>query len=71
MEEGVELCEVYRGAPAFQPRAECQDHDGKSFKVIDVYNGHRARYHPVVNEFAFSIPIGPNCHHTIRRLKVI
>jgi len=69
-EEGVEFCEVYRAAPAEKPRPECLDHDGEKFKVIEVYNGHRARYHPIENKSAFSIPIGPNCHHTIRRLKV-
>jgi hypothetical protein len=69
IEEGEEFCEIYRAAYASQPRPECQDHDGKRFKVIDVYKGHRARYWPTTNEFAFSIPIGPNCHHTIRRIK--
>lgn len=70
MEEGVESCEVYRAAYASEPRPDCQDHDGKTFKVLDVYKGHRARYWPIVNKTAFSIPIGPNCHHTIRRLKI-
>jgi hypothetical protein len=69
MEEGVEHCEVYRAEQAWQPRPDCQDHEGKRFKVIDVYNGHRARYWPVENDSAFSVPIGPNCHHTIRRIK--
>lgn len=69
MEEKGEFCEVYRAALASQPRPVCQDHDGKRFRVIDIYQGHRARYWPATNESAFSIPIGPNCHHTIRRIK--
>lgn len=69
IEEKVEQCEVYRAEAAWEPRSECQDHDGKIFQVSDVYNGHRARYWPSVNPMAFSVPVGPNCHHTIRRLK--
>jgi hypothetical protein len=69
MEEGEEYCEVYRAGLAAQPRPECRDHDGKQFKLIDVYNGHRAQYWPKPNNTAFSIPIGPNCHHTIRRIR--
>lgn len=70
MDEGVEYCEVYRADSAKEPRPECLDHDGKKFKVADIYNGHRSRYHPPPgNPKALSIPVGPNCHHTIRRLK--
>jgi len=69
MEEGVEYCEVYRAESAWQPRSQCQDHDGKQFKVIDIHNGHRATYWPAPNPNAFSVPVGPNCHHTIRRVK--
>jgi hypothetical protein len=67
IEEGVEHCEVYRAEPTWDPRPECQDHDRKQFKVLDIYNGHRARYWPTANSMALSVPIGPNCHHTIRR----
>jgi hypothetical protein len=33
-----------------------------------VYDGHRARYWPTENPTAVSVPFGPNCHHTIRRI---
>ncbi|HKU48929.1 MAG TPA: hypothetical protein VJP79_03170 [Nitrososphaera sp.] len=66
-EEGVEYCEVYRAEAAWQPRPECEDHDGKRFKVSEIYNGHRARYWPTENPAALSVPVGVNCHHTIRR----
>jgi hypothetical protein len=68
IEEGVEHCEVYRAEAAWQPRSQCQDHDGKRFKVIDIYNAHRASYWPESNPTALSVPVGPNCHHTIRRV---
>lgn len=67
MDEGVESCEVYRAAPAYQPRSECRALEGRA-SVQDVYSGHRARYYPVANPSAFSLPVGPNCHHSIRRL---
>jgi hypothetical protein len=69
MDEGVDLCEVYRAAPAYVPRSECRALEGKTLLVQDVYAGHRAKYHPVKNPRAFSIPAGPNCHHSIRRVR--
>jgi hypothetical protein len=68
MDEGVEECEVYRAAPAYQPRSECRTLEGGVLSVREVYEGHRAKYHPMPNPGAFSIPVGPNCHHSIRRL---
>lgn len=69
MDEGEEFCQVYRAAPAWQPREECLAHEGKTYSVKDIYEGHRARYWPLPgNPNAFSIPAGPYCHHTIRRL---
>lgn len=70
MEEGETYCEVYRAAPAWQPRPECLSHEGKIFEVKLIYNGHRAKYWPSPgNPNAFSIPVGPNCHHSIRRVR--
>jgi hypothetical protein len=70
MEEGVEVCQIYRAAPAWQPRGECLSHEGGTFAVRAVYAGHRARYWPEPgDEDAFSIPAGPNCHHAIRRVE--
>lgn len=68
LEEGVARCEVYRGGqPKWEP-ADCADHEGLHLPVQEVYDGHRARYWPTENPDATSVPFGPNCHHTIRRL---
>ena len=45
MDEGETCVEVYRAAPARQPRRECRQHEGKQYKAIDIYRGHRAGYH--------------------------
>ena len=69
IEEGEEYCQVYRAAPAWQPREECLEHEGKIYKVKEIYDGHRARYWPPPGyPNALSIPVGPYCHHTIRRV---
>lgn len=69
MEEGVELCEIYRAEPAKIPRCECTRLEGQKVKVKDVYDGHRAEYHHPRTASAVPIPSGPMCHHTIRRLQ--
>ena len=70
IEEGEEYCQVYRAAPAWEPRAECLVHEGKNYRVQEIYNGHRARYWPLPgNRNALSIPVGTNCHHSIRRVR--
>jgi hypothetical protein len=70
MDEGVTHCQIYRGEmPKWEP-AECSVHEGKILPVKEIYDGHRARYWPEPgNPQAMSIPFGPGCHHTIRRLK--
>lgn len=68
LDEGIQYCQVYRASPASQPNAECLKHENQKYPVVDVYNGHRAKYWPVKNPEAFSIPLGPYCHHTIRRV---
>jgi len=67
--EGVTQCQAYRGAvPKWEP-AECSMHEGQVFQVQDIYFGHRAKYWPEPgNPSANSIPFGPGCHHTIRRI---
>ena len=68
IEESVKTCEVYRAEPALVPRCECTAWEHGTFPVVDVYNGHRARYHGAGQDRrAFSVPSGPNCHHSIRR----
>lgn len=70
LEEGEEFGQVYRAAPALEPRHECQAHEGKIYRLQDIYDGHRRRYWAEpIDKFALSIPAGTNCHHTIRRLK--
>lgn len=70
IEEGEEHCQVYRAAPAWQPRGECLKHEGQIYRVHDIYDGHRIRYWPKPgNAGALSIPVGTNCHHSIRRVK--
>ena len=69
MDEGISKCEIYRAEAAEQPRCECSRYEGQEIDVKKIYDGHRAKYHPIENNSAFSIPSGPNCHHAIRRLK--
>ena len=69
LDEGVSTCEVYRAELAWEPRTECLQHEGATYSVQEIYDGHRARYWPGPgNPDALSIPVGPNCHHTIRRV---
>lgn len=66
--EKVERCQAYRAAIPKWEAADCTAHEGQVYLVIDIYNGHRARYWPEPgNSEALSIPFGPGCHHTIRR----
>ncbi len=68
IDEGVPYCQMYRAAPAAEPRPECGHLEEQVFLVRHVYDGHRARYWPEPgNQASLSIPIGFNCHHTIRR----
>jgi len=70
MEEGEEYCQVYRAAPAWEPRGECFQHEDRIYRVQEIYDGHRARYWPPPgNPNALSIPVGTNCHHSIRRVR--
>jgi len=70
IEEGEISCRVYRAAPAWEPRVECLEHEGKVYAVAEIYRGHRARYWPPPgNRNVLSIPVGPNCHHSIRRVR--
>ncbi len=70
IDEGVTQCQVYRGArPKWEP-SECAAHEGRILPVETIYRGHRAKYWPEPgNPAAMSIPFGPGCHHTIRRVQ--
>lgn len=67
--EGVHECQAYRAAmPKWEP-ADCTAHEGQIFQVQLIYSGHRRRYWPEPGDVtAVSIPFGPGCHHTIRRV---
>ena len=67
IDEGVTHCQAYRAAQPKREPADCAAHEGQIFAVQQVYDGHRARYWPIANPIAVSIPFGPSCHHTIRR----
>lgn len=72
LNEGVTHCQVYRAAlPKWEP-AECSAHEGQILSVDKVYRIHRARYWPEPGDLtALSIPFGPGCHHTIRRVSIV
>ena len=69
MDERVTYCQAYRAAePQWEPN-ECSEHEGRLFLVEEIYEGHRAKYWPEPgNPSGVSIPFGPGCHHTIRRV---
>jgi hypothetical protein len=65
---GETECVVYRADSAYIPRGECSRWEGKQFPLQDVIDGHRARYWPPGegDRTIFSVPSGPNCHHSIK-----
>lgn len=67
LEEKVEHVEVYRAGEPAGPKSSCTAHEGLIVTVAEVYAGHRAKYWPVPDRSAFSVPFHPNCHHAIRR----
>jgi hypothetical protein len=70
MDENVTRCQAYRAqVPKWEP-GDCASHEGEIFAVEIIYHGHRARYWPEPgNRNAMSIPFGPGCHHSIRRVR--
>jgi hypothetical protein len=69
---GETECIVYRADLAYEPRGECSEWEGEQFPLQDVVDGHRIRYWPLGQgqQGAFSIPTGPNCHHSIHAVGV-
>lgn len=64
---GESGCLIYRANPAYEPRGECSTWEGQQFPLSDVISGHRARYYPPPGDRTrWSVPAGPNCHHSIR-----
>ena len=68
MNEGERECQIYRAAYPKTGLSNCPLQEGAIVALDLVYKGHRAKYWPCPNPTAFSIPAGPNCHHTIRRI---
>lgn len=68
--ESVTHCQAYRAAnPKWEP-GDCAAHEGQIYTAERIYDGHRRRYWPEPgDEIAVSIPFGPGCHHTIRRVE--
>jgi hypothetical protein len=70
LDEGVMYCQAYRASFPRSESSSCSAHEGQIFSVKEIYAGHRARYWPAPgNPNAISIPSGPTCHHTIRRMR--
>lgn len=67
--EGIEKCQIYRVKDAKWEPSECSKHEGQIVDTKVIYKGHRAKYWPVINESAFSIPAQAGCHHSIRRVR--
>lgn len=65
---GETVCVVYRADSAYVPRGECSEWEEKQFTLQEVIDGHRARYWPPDegDRSVFSVPSGPNCHHSIK-----
>jgi hypothetical protein len=57
---------VYRAGEALEPRGECTAWEGTQVRLLDVLDGHRARYWPLPGDrTAWSLPTGVGCHHSI------
>lgn len=68
--EGETHCEVYRAAEPKWEHASCSVHEGHTYSLEEILAGHRAEYWPPPGVAGrLSIPAGPGCHHTIRRLR--
>jgi hypothetical protein len=68
MEEGEMYCQVYRAAAADAPGDLCEPYQGMVLEIRHLYNGHRIKYWPKPNDRAFSVPCGPQCRHSVRRI---
>jgi hypothetical protein len=69
VDEGQTECEVYRAAEPKFEHASCSSHEGQRYSLTEIIDGHRAGYWPEPGDpTKLSIPAGPGCHHTIRRV---
>jgi hypothetical protein len=70
VDEGVTECEVYRAAEPKFEHASCSSHELQVYPLAGIIAGHRASYWPDAGDPSkLSIPAGPGCHHTIRRVR--
>lgn len=70
VDEGETECEVYRAAEPKFEHASCSSHELRTYSLADIIAGHRAGYWPEPGDCSkLSIPAGPGCHHTIRRVR--
>jgi len=70
LEEGEKACQVYRAAASKGVADICRLEDGQIVPLQEVYRAHRASYWPEPGDpEARSVPAGPGCHHTIRRVR--
>lgn len=68
-DEGESQFQVYRAADPKWTSSDCAAHEGVIYPIEAVIDGHRIKYWPEPGlKDAFSIPAGPGCHHTIRRV---
>jgi len=69
---GDQMCVIYRAGDAAEPRSECSEWEGLEVPVAQVLAGHRARYFPPPGDRSvWSLPTGPNCHHSIRKTNAV
>lgn len=68
MEEGERLVQVYRAEAADAPGDVCDAYENLFLEIRHIYNGHRIKYWPERNDKAFSVPCGPQCRHSVRRI---
>jgi hypothetical protein len=68
LEEGEGLLQIYLAGDSEIPGDECTAYENMVLEVRFVYQGHRAKYFPTPNPRAFSIPCGPQCCHSVRRI---
>jgi hypothetical protein len=68
--EGESECEVYRATEPKFVHASCSTHEGQRYPLAEIISGHRAGYWPEPGDHTrLSIPAGPGCSHTIRRVR--
>lgn len=68
MEEGETMVQIYRAEAADAPGDTCDAYENMFLEIRFLYNGHRIKYWPVRNDRAFSVPCGPQCRHSVRRI---